>query len=162
VAKASVKLIQALKRTAAKLKSGAPYQWGHMGCCNCGNLAQVLTQLSKTEIHAYALEKNGDWREQCNDYCRSSGYHVDQIIKIMFDHGLTHKDLENLERLSDEKVRKAMPKEIIHHNQRDDVILYLTTWAQLLEEELVDNISIKDLEELNRKSSSKQSMSEKL
>jgi len=80
----------------------------------------------------------------------------------MFDHGLTHKDLENLERLSDEKVRKAMPKEIIHHNQRDDVILYLTTWAQLLEEELVDSISIKDLEELNRKSSSKQSMSEKL
>ena len=40
MAKATPVLIEALRKTAKKLEKGARYQWGHMGCCNCGNLAQ--------------------------------------------------------------------------------------------------------------------------
>jgi hypothetical protein len=40
-------LIAAIEKTVSKLKNGSPYQWGHMGACNCGNLAQELTKLEK-------------------------------------------------------------------------------------------------------------------
>lgn len=46
-------LIAAIEKTILKLSKGAPYQWVHMGACNCGNLAQELTKLSKAEIHSY-------------------------------------------------------------------------------------------------------------
>lgn len=53
--------------------------------------------------------------------------------------GLSKDDLAHLERLSDAKVIKALPpnKRYLRHNQRDDVVLYLNTWADLLELELV-------------------------
>ena len=55
MARPNLDLIAALRRTARKINDGAPYQWGHMGSCNCGNLAQELTKLTKAEIHAHAL-----------------------------------------------------------------------------------------------------------
>jgi hypothetical protein len=64
MAHANPELIQALRRTAQKLSIGNPYQWGHMGSCNCGNLAQELTQLTKAQIHEFAMQGRGDWREQ--------------------------------------------------------------------------------------------------
>ena len=54
MAKASIKIIQALGKTISNLNDGASYQWGHMGSCNCGNLAQVITNLDKAEIHKSA------------------------------------------------------------------------------------------------------------
>ena len=50
MAKATPILIEAIRNTAKKLETGAPYQWGHMGSCNCGNLAQEITDLSEKEI----------------------------------------------------------------------------------------------------------------
>ena len=61
-------LIAAIERTAKKLKNGAAYQWGHMGACNCGNLAQELTSLSKAEIHRFAMERSGDWNYQLRKF----------------------------------------------------------------------------------------------
>ena len=45
---ATPELIAALERTVSKLQQGASYQWGHMGACNCGNLAQELTPFSQS------------------------------------------------------------------------------------------------------------------
>ncbi|WP_342626366.1 hypothetical protein [Belliella baltica] len=63
MARPSVELISAFRRTIDKLKNGAPYQWGHMGACNCGNLAQEITEFSKGEIHQDAMQRYGDWNE---------------------------------------------------------------------------------------------------
>jgi len=63
MARPTPELIDALRRTARKLENGAPYQWGHMGGCNCGNLAQEITKLSKDQIHAYAMQRYGDWND---------------------------------------------------------------------------------------------------
>ena len=72
MARASINLIQALRRTANNLLSGSKYQWGHMGACNCGNLAQELTSLTKKEIHDYAMRGHGDWSEQVDAFCPTS------------------------------------------------------------------------------------------
>ena len=54
MAHANVTLIGALRKAAGNLRNGAAYSWGHHGSCNCGNLLQVVTHLSKEEILRYA------------------------------------------------------------------------------------------------------------
>ncbi|NVK49514.1 MAG: hypothetical protein HWE09_07075 [Cyclobacteriaceae bacterium] len=128
-------LIAAVERTAKKLKDGASYQWGHMGACNCGNLAQELTPFSKAEIHRYAMERSGDWNDQILEFCPSSGYPLDLIIERMLSYGVTLEDLRHLERLSSPEVLAQMPlkrRNSLSHNKKDDVIYYLETWADLL------------------------------
>jgi hypothetical protein len=55
MAKASYLLSNALNKAAQNLRQGKPYEWGHMGSCNCGHLAQVLLNMPKGEIHAAAM-----------------------------------------------------------------------------------------------------------
>lgn len=140
MAKPNPELIGAIERTILKLQNGAPYQWGHMGACNCGNLAQELTQISKAEIHKFAMQRHGDWNEQLIDYCPSSGYPMDLMVGKMLDFGLTIEDLSHLERLSDPEILLFMEKEKrdqLNKNSREDLVFYLQTWAKLLREKWI-------------------------
>lgn len=150
MARPNPELIDALRRTARKLKDGAPYQWGHMGGCNCGNLAQELTRLNKDQIHRYAMERYGDWNEQVDDYCTTSEMPIDLIINEMLNAGLALEDLKHLEKLDDREILRQLPLEARHlrHNVRDDVVLYMNTWADLLEEKLLQKITLPDFQTL--------------
>jgi hypothetical protein len=144
----SLPLIQALRDTARRLAAEAPYQWGHMGSCNCGHLAQTVTSLTKAEIHTQALQRYGDWERQLIDYCPTSGLPFDQTIDEMLALGFSRQDLTHLEKISNPTVRMAIPFErrnTLRHNQRDDVVLYLRTWADLLEQRLLDGLSLPEL-----------------
>lgn len=135
MARPSSELIAAIERTIANLFKGAPYQWGHMGACNCGNLAQEITKLSKTEIHSYAMQRHGDWNDQILEFCPTSGYPMDLMIQKMMDFGLTLQDLSHLERLSDPEILATIPREHrnkLSKNSKEDVMLYMQNWAKLL------------------------------
>jgi len=149
MAKASIAVIQALRKTVENLEKGATYQWGHMGSCNCGNLAQVITNLDKAEIHKSAMRRHGDWNEQLVDYCPTSGLSIDHIIDEMLAFGFSREDLAHLEKLSDPKILRRLPadKKYLKHNLKGDVILYLKTWGIVLTEELIINISIEEVKE---------------
>jgi hypothetical protein len=140
-------LIQALRTTAQKIEHNSSYQWGHMGLCNCGFLAQEITSLSKDEIHRRAMQRHGDWSEQLNDYCPTSGLPMDDLIDQLVDFGFTLEELRHLERLSDPSILQRLPiqKRYLSHNVKADVIVYMTTWANLLEESLINAISLKEL-----------------
>ncbi|MDN5199834.1 hypothetical protein QQ008_00630 [Fulvivirgaceae bacterium BMA10] len=144
MAKANLNLIEAIRKAAQKIKNSKHYQWGHMGSCNCGHLAQEITKLSKSQIHEYAMRKYGDWTEQCMDYCPTSRYPMDLVISTMLDAGLDIDDLKNLERLSDREVLKTFPIEErnLRHNVKQDVVKYMMAWAKLLEEQLIQHISL--------------------
>ncbi len=154
------KLIQALRTTARKLENGGNYQWGHMGSCNCGNLAQELTKLSKAEIHAYAMQRSGDWYEQTLEFCPSSGYPMDLLIEKLLEEGLKLEDLRNLERLSDQEVLRNLPQNLKYLNQncREDVVLYMKTWADMLENKAIDAIELEDLKIHGKKHIEKHSL----
>lgn len=128
-------LIEALRTTAARLQTGERYRWTHQGACNCGHLAQTLTQKSRQEIHQAALQKAGDWREHAIEYCATSGLPIDHILGEMLDAGLTLGDIEHLERLSDPRVLRALPPEerTLDYRRREDVVRYMEAWATLLE-----------------------------
>lgn len=135
-------LIQALRETADRIAGGERYQWSHMGSCNCGHLAQSLTQFTHAEIHASALGRSGDWSEQVIDYCPTSGYTIDSIIDAMLAVGMNTDDIRHLEKLSDQNVLRRFPvgERHLRHNFRDDVVKYIREWAQMLSEELSEKL----------------------
>jgi hypothetical protein len=145
MAQPTLPVIQALRDTAQRLATQAPYQWGHMGSCNCGHLAQTVTHLTKAEIHARAMQRYGDWERQITDYCPTSGLPIDQTIDEMLALGFSRRDLAHLERISDPTIRAAIPferRDALRYNQRDDVVFYLRTWADLLERDLLADIRL--------------------
>ena len=149
MAKASVEVIEALRTTANKIQNGSPYMWGHMGSCNCGNLAQVVTKRTKAEIHAYAMQGHGDWNEQVNHFCGQTQMPIDLIIFELLTFGFTTDDLKHLEKLSDPKVLNGLgdKKYTLSHNQKGDVVVYMKEWAKMLENQMIENIKLPTFEE---------------
>ena len=145
----NVELITALRETARRLKNGAPYAWGNHGTCNCGNLLQVITTYSKEEILYYAHTGMGEWTELAEDYCVASNAPVGMLISSLMEKGLTPSDIHNVEYLQDREVLERLPGGFrwLKRNQREDVILYMETFAMLLEDKLLQQIDI-PLEEL--------------
>ncbi len=133
MARANPELIDALRRTAERISSDVSYQWGHMGTCNCGHLAQSITGLGSAEIHRSALIREGDWEQQASDYCPTSGNLIDVILASIFDLGLARSDIRHLEKLSDPDLVRRVGRHL-RFNNRDDVVLYMLAWAEMLEE----------------------------
>jgi hypothetical protein len=144
----SIELIQALRNAAKKIEASNQYQWGHMGLCNCGFLAQEITSLKKEEIHSRAMQRQGDWNEQLNDYCPTSGLPMDDLISEMLAFGFDSDDLKLLEKLSDGTVLRALPMNDrnLKHNIKADVVTYLYCWANVLESKMLDKITLPILE----------------
>ncbi len=144
MANASFELIEALRITARNIESNPVYQWGHMGACNCGFLAQEVTKLTKAEIHRRAMQSYGDWSEHLNDYCPVNGLPFDDVISQLINFGFSIDDLAHLEKLSDPKILQTIPlaERNLYYNVRQDVVKYLKTWIAILEDELVDSIEI--------------------
>ncbi len=154
MARPSLELVQALLNTADKLSNGQKYMWGHMGACNCGNLAQELTSYSRAEIHEFAMRGRGDWTEQAQAFCQGTSMPIEIIISELIAKGLTTEDLINLEKLKDKSVLARLPQEIreqLSHNRVENVSLYMRTWANLLEEQLIAQVNIADLKKLPAK-----------
>jgi hypothetical protein len=147
MARISLPLIDTIRKTAEKLEASNDYQWGHMGSCNCGFLAQEVTRLKKDEIHRRAMERYGDWSEQLNDYCPASGLPLDEVISEMLTFGFDADELKHLERLSDPYVLRALSAEEsnLSHNRKNDVVRYLKTWADQLELEWLSRIDVTSL-----------------
>jgi len=144
MARASTTIISALRNTARRISKSTTYQWGHMGLCNCGFLAQEITKLNKEEIHQRAMQRHGDWSEQLNDYCPTSGLAMDSLITELLHAGFDTTDLKHLERLDDTRILERLPhdRRYLSYNIQADVALYLNTWAELLEATLIEHIML--------------------
>jgi len=144
MAKASLEIVTILRNTASRIANSNDYQWGHMGACNCGFLAQEVTHLRKAEIHSRAMKGTGDWNEQLNDYCPTSGLPMDDLISELLNAGFDVDDLKHLERLSSIEILRSLPMDQrnLKHNSKADVVRYLHAWATQLESKLILNISL--------------------
>jgi len=130
-------LIQALRKSAQQILENNNYHWGHMGQCNCGFLAQNLLKKAPGEIHQIALTGNGDWNDQIRDYCPNSGFPMDSLIFDLIQFGIKAEELAELEKLSNPRILKetSKQKDYLEFNQKEDVALYMYTWAELIENE---------------------------
>lgn len=137
-------LIGALRQAAVNLREGAHYAWGHHGSCNCGHVLQVVTHLSKEEILKYAHTGIGEWTEIAESYCGVTSAPADLLISKLEAIGLTPTDIHSLEYLQDREVLGVLPGGFrwLQKNRREDVIEYFETFAQLLEDKLLQHIPI--------------------
>ncbi len=73
---------------------------------------------------------------------------MDDLISEMLAAGFDTDDLKHLERLSDPAILRMIPgpKGNISHNVKDDVILYMNTWADMIADELVKSVQLPKLE----------------
>lgn len=141
---ATIELVNALRDTANRLKSGANYSWGNHGACNCGNLLQVVTQLSEGEIRRYAHTAIGEWTELAQEFCPVTNAPLTLVISKLEAIGLTPTDIHHIEYLTDKEVLQNLPGGFrwLKRNKREDAIAYFETFAQLLEDKLVQHINI--------------------
>lgn len=84
------------------------------------------------------MERAGDWGQQALEYCGQTGFEIDTIIEELLALGLERSDIQEIERLSNPKVRRRMAEtgERVAHFARTDAIRYFEAWADLLEEQL--------------------------
>ena len=145
MAKPSIELIGALRKTAQRLRAGAHYSWGHHGACNCGNLLQVITSMTEGEILRYAQTGTGEWTELSEEYCPDTNAPLNTIFSKLEQAGLTPVDVHDIEYLTDRGVLRELPGGFrwLKRNVREDVILYFETFANLLEEQLIALVDIK-------------------
>lgn len=131
-------LIQALRDTAQRLREGAVYAWGNHGACNCGNLLQVITPLSRQEILSYAHTGIGEWTELAAEFCGVTDAPVDMLLSRLMEAGLSTTDIHDLEYLANREVLERLPGGFrwLRKNQREDVIVYFETYAEVLQEQL--------------------------
>ena len=141
---ANTELIEALRLTAERLRNGAHYAWGNHGACNCGNLLQTITPLTRGEILRYAHTGTGEWTELAEEYCGATNAPVNLLIHKLEGIGLTPTDIHNIEYFEDKEVLKALPGGFrwLKKNVREDVIVYFETFADLLEEKLLSEVKL--------------------
>jgi hypothetical protein len=137
-------LIHALRQTAANLRGGATYAWGNHGACNCGNLLQVVCDIPREEVQRFAQTGIGEWTELAEDYCGVTGAPVHLMLSRLEAIGLTLSDIQNLEYLDNREVLDRLPGGFrwLKKNMREDVVAYFETFAEMLEDQLVDEIAL--------------------
>ena len=152
MARPSIELVAAFRETARRLRNGANYAWGHHGACNCGNLLQVITPLTEGEILRYAHTAIGEWTELAGEYCAASDAPINLVMSKLEKAGLNPVDIRHIEYLSDSQVLSHLPGGFrwLKKNVREDVIIYFETFANLLEEKLIQSVEI-NIEELTAK-----------
>ena len=135
MANPSKQLIEALRETANRLRNGAHYAWGNHGACNCGNLLQVVGNMTKEEILRHAHTGIGEWTELAEESCSVTNAPYTLLIQKLEAIGLTPSDIHNLEYLEDKEVLQNLPGGFrwLSRNLREDVIVYFETYASLLE-----------------------------
>lgn len=135
MARSSSHLIDTLRHVAGNLESGADYNWGNATKCNCAHLVQCLEPETAPAVLKEIRPQLDEWTEFANDYCPHSGASTDQLLDTLYEHGLTHDDIHQLEYLSNQRVLQALPGgfRYLEHGNRRHVALYMRTWASLLE-----------------------------
>jgi hypothetical protein len=149
MARASLRLIEALRETAARLgHRKTVYRWSQLAHCNCGHLAQTITGLSPRAIGEAAARHRGDWAEQARtiappqrvsepDYgsrpaldegawepedlgrCPVAELEMTQIFAELGAWGLDPSDIGALERLDDPDVRRRLRTNTVDFLQSD-------------------------------------------
>jgi hypothetical protein len=142
MANPTIELIQGLRAASKSLRSGAFYAWGHHGACNCGHLLQATTRLSKEEILSYAHTGPGEWTEIAEESCAISGAPVGLLLAKLEQLGLTGTDIHEIEYLANKAVLHQLPGGFrwLKRNVREDVVVYFETFANLLEESLLQQL----------------------
>ncbi|MGA1525967.1 MAG: hypothetical protein ACO4CZ_18540 [Planctomycetota bacterium] len=131
---ANLRLAFALRKTADRLADGARYEWGHVGRCNCGHVAQTLTDFDDRQILRIFGQDLSEWTEHARNRCADTNRDLVALFDVLHTAGMSHEDVLHLENLSDPRILARMPDgdRDLQRNERHDVVRYLRAYADLL------------------------------
>jgi len=98
----------------------------------------VITSMDKTEILRLAHSGIGEWTELAEEYCPVSNLPADRLVGELMKQGLTPTDIHHIEYLDDRDVLERLPGGFrwLQRNQREHVVVYMNTMADMLEERM--------------------------
>jgi hypothetical protein len=104
----------------------------------------VITKMDESEIRRYAQTAIGEWTELAQEFCPTTGTPLILIISQLEKIGLTPTDIHHVEYLTDKEVLNNLPGGFrwLKRNKKEDAIVYFETFANLLEEKLLQQINI--------------------
>lgn len=153
------KLIDALRSAANKVeKNKTIYNWNQRQTCNCGVVAQEITNISITDLTDQMLmitHLGRTWTELSSlNTCSVTGSSIQDILSKLDAAGLKRSDFTELEYLSNPDILKLANINTFqpqYYENRDNFVKYARAWADMLEEKESQDL-IKDVKELVHKS----------
>jgi hypothetical protein len=133
--------IEALQKTIYNLENDVyEYNWTNCNSCNCGVLARTLlngknvfesgfddSPITKSDFEAFSEEA----------FCMTTNLPLPEVFAVLKQTGFTFKEVDELENLSNEKIRNNLGWEInskLNRSEKTSVILYLKEWVKMLQE----------------------------
>lgn len=132
MARPTLELIEALRNTADKIESGEwEFKWLNSESCNCGLLVR--------SILGEPVSINGSWNSALNYpeatcFFTETGMKNEEIFSKLRSVGLTDTDLRGLELFEHSEVLERAEAEDLYYEDPEDVVIYMRTWADILEE----------------------------
>lgn len=131
-------LIKAIRETIIDLEEGRKhYEWSECESCNCGLLAQNICGIDREQLTKKFGESPmscGVWSDDVR-FCTRTGDPIGEVIQKMLDVGLSAKDIQNLEYLSDPEILKEAGYESMSRSEKPHLIAYLKAWLNILTKE---------------------------
>lgn len=169
-------LINALNKVVDALKTDSVlYKWTQPSSCNCGLVVQALLGKNEHEIWSEFIPlqkalkgKNIEqcsWKNAVHHFCSVSGKPLFEIFETLEKLGLAPKDMVHLEYLENPVILKnsKIATERVFFNlidtkeyptkyweKKENVVLYLESWVDILEKESLEEFSGDLLEEAKR------------
>lgn len=142
--------IEAIKKTIFNLENNViEYNWKNADSCNCGVLARTLLDGKSVWDCGFtnSPKRSSEGIFSSMAYCITTDLPLPEVFQKLKDAGFTHKELLELEYYGNEEVAKRLGKKIEYKesgapygweceglNNKSNLILYLKTWLQILEE----------------------------
>jgi hypothetical protein len=136
-------LTSALREAARRLNAGHYHNWGAVSTCNCGVLAQVLMGKTREDLRDLQGKSEnfiGTYTAMARRVlaCPSTDIPFATVVRTLFNVGLTQKDINQLEYLTNPDVAERFEmqtKTAPHKTHPLEVALYMNIWADILEEQ---------------------------
>jgi hypothetical protein len=108
-------------------------------------LVQSVTSFSKDEVLRYAHTGTGEWTELAIEFCPVTNAPLGLIFARLNEIGLTPTDIHHIEYLSDKAVLQQLPGGFrwLKRNKKEDAIDYFETFANLLEDQLLEHMDVR-------------------
>jgi hypothetical protein len=129
--------IRVLREAANRIESAPDaYHWTSGDTCNCGIVMQVIKGIDAKALRKLrsGQDARGSWSYV--SFCHNSGERYIEVIDCLMATGFDHADISNLEWLTDEKVLTRMDATCLDEQSAVDVVNYMRTWADLLQEQV--------------------------
>lgn len=139
------------------------YNWKEQSSCNCGLIVQSLLNLDLMRVSKYFHDERKKtslcyddketftWKAVLKERCTATGLPMRGIFKALLDHGFRPEDIAHVEYLTNKGILAGTTIDTTqekYFSRKENLIKYLKSWVNILNEENIEISSTENKEEL--------------